>query len=60
MRIRWIALSAILAVPPVEAGDVPLTTLSDRERRTLDRYLEAPDWPIRVFGLLRLERYTGD
>ncbi len=60
MPIRWIALLAVLAAPPAAAGDVPLTTLSDRERRTLDRYLEAPDWPIRVFGLLRLDRYTGD
>ncbi len=60
MPMRWIALLAVLAAPPAAAGDVPLTTLSDRERRTLDRYIEAPDWPIRVFGLLRLERYTGD
>ena len=39
MPIRWIALLAVLAAPPAAAGDVPLTTLSDRERRTLDRYL---------------------
>jgi Mg-chelatase subunit ChlD len=45
---------------PPPPGSEPLSDLPPRERAVLDRYLESPDWPVRVFGLLRLERYSGD
>ena len=40
-------------------GKIRWQTVTQRERAGLEQYLKAPDWPIRVFGLLRLERYTG-
>ncbi len=42
------------------ASRVALSSLGPKERVVLDRYLEAPDWPVGVFGLLRLERYEGE
>lgn len=34
--------------------------MSEGERDVLLQMLQSPDWPFRVFGLLRLERYRGD
>jgi len=32
----------------------------ESEREVVLQLLQSPDWPFRAFGLLRLERYTGD
>ncbi|MHC4415990.1 MAG: vWA domain-containing protein [Planctomycetota bacterium] len=42
-----------------DAEKIPWDALGQRERAVLEQYLASPDWPIRVFGLLRLERYEG-
>ncbi len=38
---------------------IPFEDIPQTEGAVLSQYLEAADWPIRVFGLLRLERYHG-
>ena len=48
-----------VAANSTSQGKVEWESVTDRERQALEQYLRAPDWPIRVFGLLRLERYTG-
>ncbi len=68
IMFRSLVLSVLVvaAIPgrAVEAdstapGKVQWESVPSRERQALEQYLTAPDWPIRVFGLLRLERYTG-
>jgi hypothetical protein len=46
------------AVPVFERQ--PWSSLPEREQKLVAALLKAPDWPIRVFGLLRLERYRGE
>lgn len=38
---------------------MPWEEASSRQRADLEQYLKSKDWPIRVFGLLRLEKYKG-
>ncbi|MHC4430053.1 MAG: vWA domain-containing protein [Planctomycetota bacterium] len=38
---------------------IPWDQVPPREQAAVERYLAAEDWPIRVFGLMRLERYSG-
>lgn len=38
---------------------IPWSSLDDKTRGELSKLLDSPDWPIRVFALLRLERYSG-
>lgn len=42
-----------------EPQPVPWDQVPPREQAAVERYLAAEDWPIRVFGLMRLERYSG-
>lgn len=42
-----------------QVSAVPWDALLDRERLIVEQLLQAPDWPFRVFGLLRIERYEG-
>ena len=63
--ILRVLVAAMLPGPAVCANSamgakVPWESITHRERAALEHYLTAPDWPIRVFGLLRLERYTGE
>ena len=46
--------------PRAAAAGVPWAQAPPREQAVVERYLQAPDWPICVFGLMRLERYTGE
>ena len=62
--VLGLLVAAASPPPAVEAnsttpGKVQWESIPNRERQALEQYLTAPDWPIRVFGLLRLERYTG-
>ena len=66
---RTLVLSVLVAAvsppPAVSASSAPpgkvrWDSVASRERQALQQYLTAADWPIRVFGLLRLERYTGE
>ena len=66
---RTLVLSVLVAAvsppPAVSASSAPpgkvrWDSVANRERQALQQYLTAADWPIRVFGLLRLERYTGE
>ena len=40
------------------AKSIDWSTLSERERGDLAKLLDSKDWPIRVFGMMRLERYS--
>ncbi|MCH7604204.1 MAG: hypothetical protein IIB54_15720, partial [Planctomycetes bacterium] len=42
------------------AARIAWSELSIREQENLTKLLDAPDWPLRVFALLRLERYSGE
>ena len=46
--------------PAPGAAGIPWASVSDSERRVVERYLGSRDWPVRVFGLLRLERFEGE
>lgn len=68
LTVRSLFLSALVAAAihgraiaanSTTTGDVKWESVPSRERQALEQYLTAPDWPIRVFGLLRLERYSG-
>ena len=41
-------------------GTVVWSEVTETERATVTQLLEAPDWPFRAFGLLRLEHYRGE
>jgi len=45
--------------PSTQPATIDFATIAERERKQLESMLAADDWPIRVFGLLRLERYHG-
>jgi Mg-chelatase subunit ChlD len=57
-----------LAPPPASSAPaglrgperVPWAELNAQSVEQLTAVLKDPNWPIRVFGLLRLERYSGD
>src|SRR5436190_12893806 len=42
------------------SAGIDLASLTERERTDLTKLLDSKDWPIRVFGMMRLERYRGD
>ncbi len=60
--VPYLATLALAGPLPAQARDGPVdwTTVAASERATLTGLLESPDWPFRVFGLLRLERFRGD
>lgn len=69
ITFRTLVLSVLVAAvspPPAVSvssappGKVRWDAVPSRERQALQQYLTAADWPIRVFGLLRLERYAGE
>jgi hypothetical protein len=41
-------------------GTIDWTDVPKREQKVVMELLDSPDWPFRVMGLLRLERYKGD
>jgi hypothetical protein len=69
--VTVIALLLLLPVPVRDAAAqsaraaeepqaIEWTSLPEREQQMVTALLAAPDWPIRVFALLRLERYRGE
>ncbi len=48
------------AEPAQQPGEIPYTEQSDNELRLLNYILTEEAWHYRVFGLFRLERFTGD
>ena len=50
----------MLAPRAARGGDIPFDQVSDAERGLVNTLLDDPDWPFRVFGILRLEHYTPD
>jgi hypothetical protein len=48
-----------LATNQSQPQAIDFNSLGDKQRGQIDSLLQSPDWPIRVFALLRLERYTG-
>ncbi|MCH8824669.1 MAG: VWA domain-containing protein [Planctomycetes bacterium] len=73
LRYTLILLALLVATTSAQAQDTtshptsdvrtdsktPWADTSARQRSELEEYLKSTDWPIRVFGLLRLERYSG-
>ncbi len=57
-----LAILAMVGPLVAQAPDHPVdwTTVAASEQATITKLLESPDWPFRVFGLLRLERVRGD
>lgn len=60
-----LACSFRIAAQTSQAASQPATridwsTLTERDRTDLAKLLDSKDWPIRVFGMMRLERYRGD
>ena len=49
---------------PPESGQTPprfaWSSISIHEQDTITRLLTSDHWPLRVFALLRLERFSGD
>ena len=63
-RLTLVLLVLLVSRVPLTAAAeaakrIPYAEVESKERVVLRRYLDAADWPIRVFGLLRLERYDG-
>ena len=59
-----VAQSPRNGVASVASDSAPATRIdwnevSSHEQKMIIRLLEAPDWPLRVFALLRLERFSG-
>ena len=48
------------AEPAQQPGEIPYAEQSDNELRLLNYILAEEAWHYRVFGLFRLERFTGD
>jgi len=44
---------------PAPPAPIDFSHIDERERKQLEAMVAAEDWPIRVFGLLRMERYRG-
>ncbi len=51
--------AAAVAADGAMQGEIPYGEVADAERRAVERRLESPHWPFRVFALMRLERYSG-
>lgn len=66
MLIALVVSAAVAGAQSTEGGDDQTATrthwddLRPAERDALLAMLESPDWPFRVFGVIRLERYRGD
>src|SRR5688572_1432300 len=43
-----------------QPAPIAFDSLGEKERAQIESLLQSPDWPIRVFALLRLERYAGN
>src|SRR5688572_27552322 len=44
---------------PAPEVKIDWAALDDKQRSQLVQWVQSPHWPIRAFGLLRLERYCG-
>ncbi|MHC5022718.1 MAG: hypothetical protein ACYTGG_02240, partial [Planctomycetota bacterium] len=59
LLVTFAAVAAHAAAPPVGPDRLPWTEIETGEQDLVSTMLDAPDWPFRVFGLLRLDRYDG-
>jgi len=48
------------APPPPPPQRIEWAKVNPRERQLIEELLASPDWPLRVFAMLRLERYGGE
>src|SRR5437773_10284763 len=70
MAVHFTVLAVMLAAsaipaqnsqPPIwPSNRIEWSSLSERQRSDLSNLLDSKDWPIRVFGMMRLERLRGD
>src|SRR5262245_20168827 len=46
--------------PATQPERIEWASLTSQQQAQVMTMLDAPDWPVRVFGMLRLERYAGN
>ncbi|MCP3904256.1 MAG: VWA domain-containing protein [Planctomycetes bacterium] len=56
IAVGMLALPVLAAEPP---RPLPFSTIEDTERTLIEKLLDSPHWPFRVFALRRLERFSG-